>query len=97
MQEKLEKAIWHLAFWQNWCFGQFYHSKNEVFQNCSAFFVSISLVRLKFERIKRKSRSEKSSQGVESSHVASFSPNKNDDVAYAGPKIQQTKMAVTKN
>ena len=22
-----KKAIWHLAIWQNWCFGQFYHSK----------------------------------------------------------------------
>ena len=22
-----KKTIWHLAIWQNWCFGQFYHSK----------------------------------------------------------------------
>jgi hypothetical protein len=22
-----KKAIWHLAIQQNWCFGQFYHSK----------------------------------------------------------------------
>ena len=22
-----KKVIWHLAIWQNWCFGQFYHSK----------------------------------------------------------------------
>ena len=24
-----KKTIWHLAFWQNWCFAQFYHSKIE--------------------------------------------------------------------
>ena len=24
-----KKVIWHLAIWQNWCFGQFYHSKIE--------------------------------------------------------------------
>ena len=24
-----KKNIWHLAIWQNWCFGQFYHSKIE--------------------------------------------------------------------
>ena len=22
-----KKTIWHLAIWQNWCLGQFYHSK----------------------------------------------------------------------
>ena len=22
-----KKTIWHLAIWQNWCFGQFYHLK----------------------------------------------------------------------
>ena len=26
------KDIWHLAIWQNWCFGQFYHSKIEFLQ-----------------------------------------------------------------
>ena len=24
-----KKAICHLAIWQNWCFSQFYHKKNE--------------------------------------------------------------------
>ena len=24
-----KKNIWHLTIWQNWCFGQFYHSKIE--------------------------------------------------------------------
>ena len=24
-----KEAIWHLAIWQNWCFGQFHHSKIE--------------------------------------------------------------------
>ena len=24
-----KKVIWHLTIWQNWCFGQFYHSKIE--------------------------------------------------------------------
>jgi hypothetical protein len=24
-----KEAIWHLAILQNWCFGQFYHSKIE--------------------------------------------------------------------
>ena len=44
-----KKAIWHVAIWQNWCFGQFYQSRIEVLQNCSAFFVSVSLMRGKFE------------------------------------------------
>ena len=26
---KPKKAIWRLAIWQNWCFGQFYYSKIE--------------------------------------------------------------------
>ena len=30
----------HLAIWQNWCFGQFYHKRIDVLQNCSVFFVS---------------------------------------------------------
>ena len=38
------KAMWHMAFWQNWCLGQLQNSKFEVLQNCSAFFVSVSLV-----------------------------------------------------
>ena len=24
-----KKVIWHLAIWQNWCYGQFYYSKIE--------------------------------------------------------------------
>ena len=24
-----KKVIWHLEIWQNWCIGQFYHSKIE--------------------------------------------------------------------
>ena len=33
----------HLAIWQKWCFGQFYHPRIEVLQNCSASFcLSIS-------------------------------------------------------
>ena len=35
------------AIWQNWCFGQFYHSKI-----CNLVF-SVSLVRGKSERIER--------------------------------------------
>ena len=27
-----KKIIWHLATWQNWCFGQFCHSEIEVLQ-----------------------------------------------------------------
>ena len=23
----IKKTIWHLAIWQNWCFGQFYHAR----------------------------------------------------------------------
>ena len=38
------------AIWQNWYFGQFYHSKVEVLQNCSGFFCADSLVRGKSER-----------------------------------------------
>ena len=44
-----KKTIWHLAIWQNWCFGQFYHSKIEVLQIAQLLaifiFVSFSLVR----------------------------------------------------
>ena len=25
-----KKTIWHMAIWQNWCFGEFYHSTIEV-------------------------------------------------------------------
>ena len=28
----MKKKNWHLAIWQNWCFGQFDHSKIEVLQ-----------------------------------------------------------------
>ncbi len=31
--------FWHLEIWQHWCFPQFYHSRIEVLQNCSAIFV----------------------------------------------------------
>ena len=31
--------------WQNWCFGQFYHKSMQVFQNYSAFFLSVFLAR----------------------------------------------------
>jgi hypothetical protein len=31
-----KKVIWHLAIWQNWCFGQFYQSRIEVLQDWSA-------------------------------------------------------------
>ena len=41
---------------QNWCFGQFYHSRIELLQNHSAFFVSLSLVRGKFEGIRENLR-----------------------------------------
>ena len=43
-----KKAIWHLAIWQNWSFGQFYHSRIEVLQNCSPFLCQF-LWRGKFE------------------------------------------------
>ena len=33
-----KKAIWHLAIWQNWCFGQFYHSKIAVFSGGRLFW-----------------------------------------------------------
>ena len=38
----------------NWCFGQFYHSKIEVLQNCSLFFcASVSLLRGNFRELRR--------------------------------------------
>ena len=44
-----KKTIWHLAIWQNWCFGQFYHSK---ISNIEKFtFFSVFLVRGKSEKI----------------------------------------------
>ena len=43
----LKKDIWKIC--QNWCFGQFHHSKMEV-----------SLVRVKSEKIGRKFKTEKS-------------------------------------
>ena len=36
---------WITTISQNWCLGQFYHSIDVVLKNCSAFFVSVSLVR----------------------------------------------------
>ena len=46
-----KKTIWHLAIWQNWCFGQFYHSK---ICNIEKFtFFSVFLVKGKSERIER--------------------------------------------
>ena len=37
-----KKAIWYLAIWQNWCFGQFFHPKN---WKVNTWFVSVYLVR----------------------------------------------------
>ena len=44
-----KKAIWHLAIWQNWCFGQFYHSKIEKQTRSLSQF---SLVTGFFERMR---------------------------------------------
>ena len=38
------KKTFHMAMWQNRCFGQFYHSQIEVLQNCLVF-LSVSLLR----------------------------------------------------
>ena len=35
-----DETIWHLAIWQNWCFGQSYQSRIEVFINYSLFYYS---------------------------------------------------------
>ena len=44
-----KKNIRHLMIYQNCCFGQFYPSRIEIFQNSSASFESVSLMRGKFE------------------------------------------------
>ena len=56
-----KNPIWHMAIWQSWCYGQFKCSKIEVLQNCSAFFMSVSLVRGKSQRIEMKFKTNKSS------------------------------------
>ena len=44
-----KKTIWHLAIWQNWCFGLFYHSKICHIEKFK--FFSVFLVRSKSEKI----------------------------------------------
>ena len=34
-----QKNIWHFANWQSLCFGQFYHFRIEVLQNCWPVYV----------------------------------------------------------
>mgnify|MGYP007023072589 CR=1 FL=1 len=38
---------WVFRLGQKWSFGQFCHARIEVLQNCSAFFVSVSLIELR--------------------------------------------------
>ena len=65
---KLPSAKW--LFFYN-C--KFHHSRIEVLQNCSAFFVSVSLVRGKSERIERKLETEKSSHNFHTIFTSVFS------------------------
>ena len=43
-----KKAIWHLAIWQNFCFGQFHHSK--IFNLVFLSFSSESIERIHFTK-----------------------------------------------
>ena len=47
-----------MTIWENWCFGQFYHSRIEFLQNCPVFLsVSFSRER-KSERNERKYKTQ---------------------------------------
>ena len=63
--QSCKKSHLDLAICQNWCFGQFYHSRIEVLQNYSASFLSAFLMKSErtSKRIERNFKTQNLSLG----------------------------------